>query len=91
MCGKKLYKFAREKNLIYDYAIGFQSVLCGPNGSATSSEIHDYISVVDTLKFTFFLIKRKKFWLKRETSLIGDVFIACVIVTVSKKPHVPTK
>jgi hypothetical protein len=32
-----------------------------PNGSETCPEIHEYISVMDTLKFTFFKLKEKNF------------------------------
>jgi len=49
-----------------------------PKGSMTSSQgIRGHISVITTLKSTYFLNQRKKVFVKSDlgTFLIGDVFI----------------
>jgi len=63
-----------------------------PKGSATSSqEICGYISVMATLKRTYFLIEGILFFFlnNRETSLIGDGYFIWLFEYLIKKPPVP--
>ena len=62
-----------------------------PKGSATSSqEICGYISVMATLKLTYFLIEGITFFLNNNgTSLIGDGYFIWRLEYLIKKPPVP--
>ena len=61
------------------YSSGSQRVFSGFQGIRDMfQEIRGYISIMAIVKFTYYVIKRKMFFLNnRGTSLIGDTFISC--------------